>query len=433
MKGKKIGIIIIIVVIQLILFGCSKQKAVQSNTYVQDTDFQYQYYKEMLYGVDTVETDDGYYKLINDMIYYVDKESMKGIPLCGKADCLHDQETGKKRTECNAYVASKDGYLYHSGKKLYVLSEEWDSSMANTIDILYEISMDGTTKDVIYKASSNEGEIGQWMIHRGYFYFSIKKPDENDKEHIAIMRCPLKNTKKLETVCEMNDIYHGEVQYLGAYGNYLYIYNWGFNQDIDNDQTENWVKTLENRWMCYNTVTGEVKELFKEQKKEGSLTKAVQSITFWKDKILFCYYYVEDEKVESEEAKQMYLADLDGENVEKAFLKEDGWDRCTSDGTYLYEDNFMTKGVKEGKKTAQLKVYDTQGEQIDEMEMPVDYGTQMPAGGENCFLLSTIADNKIYIFYMDKTKIGSYKGQKEEVKYCYKAPYVEIGIVNEEE
>ena len=70
-----------------VLAACKEEKIRYEDTYVEGQDFQYRYFGNTYEnGISMAETEDGYYKLLDNYIYYVEKETMKAVPLCGKTD-----------------------------------------------------------------------------------------------------------------------------------------------------------------------------------------------------------------------------------------------------------------------------------------------------------------------------------------------------------
>lgn len=407
---KKVCFLLVTISI-LMLAGCGKEKIIYEDTYIQGQDFPYQYsgctYE---FGVSTVETEDGYYKLMNKFLYYIDKKTMKTTPLCGKTDCLHDKEKGKHLEECNAFVNSEDGYIYQYGDYMYFLSLEYNKTENAYENNLYRISMDASNREKVCKLK--EKKISLWMIHRGYVYYVTDK----DK-HNALMRFSLDDsTHKAETVTVLKNVYNADPSELIAYGNYVYFYTLGFNKDIKNDLSDNWTKTMANCWVCYNIKTGEVKELFPEQVRNGETVKIVQNIRFFKDKIITEYSYM-DKK--NEDGKSVYQFDLNGENKKKILELEDAMDCICADENYLYVYNSWRDSVADGKEKPQMLVYDKDLKKIDNMEMPISAYTHLSPGNKDCFLMGQEGEDTSAIVYIKKDKIGTYHGKKMEAAACY--------------
>ena len=419
---KQANYIACIMLVIIALSGCSREKIQYADTYISEQDMQYTHYQNAYgAGMNTVETEKGYYKLVNKFLYFIDKETMSTVPLCDKAECLHDQETPEKKQNCDAYTGSdENGQLFYDGTFLYVLRDVYDKEKNRYVKELWHISMDGTTKDRVYTFPEGE-EIFRWILHRGTVYYVTEEEGENEKLH-KVWKCfSLKDTKSVKTIDVFNDIYNGDVQTLQAYGNYVYLYILGFNEDIESDLTQKWTTTMENHWVCYNIVTGETKELFADQKEDGKTIKIIQSIHFWKDKLLAKYVYMDEKAQKSEEIGQIYQYQLDGSQKEKLLKAEDQYDKFCTDENYLYVYNFWRKSVDAGKEKPKMTVYDKQGNQVDEMEMPMNAYADMEGGSSDCFLWDMQTEEKMAIVYIDKSKIGTYQGKKMEAVGCYEA------------
>lgn len=413
-----------VVMVGVIFFsGCNRQKLKYEDTYIAGQDFPYMYYGSSYeFGVNTIETEDGYYKMVNQFIYYIDKNNMQTTPLCGKADCLHDQETAEKRNECNAYTNSNDGYLYQSGEYMYYMAHDYDKENDKWKMNLYQISMDGSERNIV--CTVKEQNIYLWLIHRGYVYYVTNEKGNDGKRHNALKRFAVEdNSHKVETIKVLDEIYNGQPDTLEAYGNYVYFYTLGYNEDIENDLSKNWTKTLANCWFCYNITTSEVKEIFTEQRENNDTVKIAQHIRFWQDKLLTMYSY-QDGK-EHEDEKVIYQYDLDGNNKKKLLTVEDSMDCFCADNNYLYVYNTWRDTVADGKEEAKMIVYDKDLKEIDQIGMPMSPYTHLAPGNNECFLANQESEDTIAIIYMDKSKIGSYQGKQMEARACYETKKVD--------
>lgn len=424
-----------------IVGGCNKQKIVYEDRYILGQDFQYMYYDEARFGIYTIETEEGYYKLLNSMIYYIEKDTMSVVPLCSKPNCLHDKDTKKKRKECNAYIDSDftGGFLGYYGNHLYALCEEFDEDERTYYYAIYQITMDGVTKNKVYTIKEeDELSISQWMVHRGYFYYAADQKGEDEKHHITIWRINLEKPSNSEEVCAMTKIYNGNVQYLGAYGNYVYFYNDGFNKDLTSYLTDDWLNIYENVWYCYNIVTGEVKELFQEQKENGTMVKIVQDINFWQDKLIIEYFpmsALDGKKTNNKEDCQVWQCDLNGENCKKLMVVGDVYDKVCAGENYIYVYNFWRKTLDSGEEKPKITVYDKEMKLVDEMEIEVNYTTDLTPGNDKYSFFDQVDEEEsvVRIGYIDKSDLGDYKGKKIDIHLLYEAKFVDESNTNTED
>ena len=412
---RKICFTIMFVCLVSFLGACENEKIVYEDTYIAGQDFQYMYYgNNYEFGLSMAETEEGYYKLWNNYIYFIEKDTKNTVPLCGKLDCLHEEEEGNSKKNCNAYVYSEDGYLYYFQNQLYVRGTKYDEENKNYYSVFYEISLDGSKKDII--CTIKEESINMWIVHRGKIYYTINKKMEDEKEHIVLKSIDLLNHNKKETLLSFEDIYSGTVQEIQAYGNYVYLYIDGFKQDITQDLSVDWAKNWVNRWICLDIRTGEEKELFTEQKEDGKVVKMVQTIRFWQDCLWYSYYNLSEEK---EEGTNVYTCNLDGTNKKEWMKLEDSNDCFTADEEYFYVYNTWRDGVVEGSEEPVMWIYDKNGKQIDTATIQVPACTHFAPGSKDSFWQMQTEEDVSMFLYLEKGKIGTHNGEDLKIKSCY--------------
>ncbi len=423
MKHKTLCLLCILSI--CVLFnGCGKNKIQYKDTYVPGQDFQYMYSGQTYeFGLSMAETDDAYYKLLDDYIYYVDKKNMKAVPLCGKSDCMHAKESSSHRTNCNAYIRSEDGYMNLYKDNLYVRTMEYDKEEQIHYSVFYAISLDGSRRNKVCEIKKDT--IGFWMIHRGRLYYTVK--DKN--EQISLKAIDLKKKASPKTVYCAKDIFNSDPAELLAYGNNIYLYIGGYSKKLDflsddNDddvsakerkqQKQEMWKNYENKWICYNITNQKVTELFSKQKDKDGVTRfLVQRIAFWQDKLYFSYSDLEKKKDDV-----IYESNLDGSN-EKKWKGMDKEAIFTTDTDYLYVYDTWSEAVEKGKNTPTMWVYDKNKKLVDTCKLPVGFCASLPPGSKQYFWYTGSGDTKDALVYMDKSKIGSLKGKKLQLDTCY--------------
>lgn len=422
--------------------GCGKDKIQYKDTYVSGQDFQYMYSgKTYEFGLSMAETDDAYYKLLDDYIYYVDKKSMKAVPLCGKSDCMHEKESSSHRTNCNAYIRSEDGYMNLYKDNLYVRTTERDKEEQIDYSVFYAISLDGSKRNKVCEIKKDT--IGFWLIHRGKLYYTVK--DKN--EQVSLKAIDLKKKTSPKTVyCEKN-IFNSDPEELLAYGNNIYLYIGGFSKKLDflsNDNDEGddvsikekkqqeqkmW-QNYENKWICYNITNQKATELFSKQKDKDGVTRfIVQRIAFRQDKLYFMYSDLEKKKDDV-----ICESNLDGSN-EKKWKDIDVNKNAifTIDTDYLYIYDTWSEAVEKGKKTPTMWVYDKNKKLVDTCKLPVGFCASLPPGSKQYFWYTESGDTKDALVYMDKSKIGSLKGKMLKLDTCYDIVRPTYDEITEEE
>lgn len=441
MKHKTLYLLCILSI--CVLFnGCGKDKIQYKDTYVSGQDFQYMYSgKTYEFGLSMAETDDAYYKLLDDYIYYVDKKSMKAVPLCGKSDCMHEKESSSHRTNCNAYIRSEDGYMNLYKDNLYVRTTERDEEEQIDYSVFYAISLDGSKRNKVCEIKKDT--IGFWLIHRGKLYYTVK--DKN--EQVSLKAIDLKKKTSPKTVyCEKN-IFNSDPEELLAYGNNIYLYIGGFSKKLDflsNDNDEGddvsikekkqqeqemW-QNYENKWICYNITNQKATELFSKQKDKDGVTRfIVQRIAFRQDKLYFMYSDLEKKKDDV-----ICESNLDGSN-EKKWKDIDVNKNAifTIDTDYLYIYDTWSEAVEKGKKTPTMWVYDKNKKLVDTCKLPVGFCASLPPGSKQYFWYTESGDTKDALVYMDKSKIGSLKGKMLKLDTCYDIVRPTYDEITEEE
>ena len=78
-----------------------------------DIDYQYYYSKFNGYTIPITKADNGYYLINNNFLYFIDQKNMKGIAVCNKPNCLHND-----KDECDAYCPVGNGISEDSCNKL---------------------------------------------------------------------------------------------------------------------------------------------------------------------------------------------------------------------------------------------------------------------------------------------------------------------------
>ncbi|MDE6419916.1 MAG: hypothetical protein K2K87_05230 [Lachnospiraceae bacterium] len=367
----------------------------------------------------------GYYFRQGEFVYYLDEGTGQLLPLCSKADCLHDRETDRERLEsCNAHMHfdefSNDfsgGMAYYNGY-LYCLTDNG----FNEETTLYRLSEDGSKKEQVYRWT--DVRVEEWIIHRGIFYYAEHTYTYDEEGEIQGL-FTLKSLNLTDAVREPKSIYALEeenVYYAGfnwyrAYGNYLYFIVSG-GEDEGADGLYPYEKTF-----IYDIVNDKVTELtYEGMPKEEDIVE----FTFWQDRIVFkpIIWDVNDMLGSYLRDGTVYIADLNGLNTEVLIENVPMGYNVISDGRYLYLTNaFMaTVGTRrlglinyDEEKT--FWVYDENLELVDSFVLPrgVEVFGYPPLGDEDWMLITYQDDNGGWgVLRFDKSKIGSCNGAEIE-------------------
>lgn len=80
----------LLVLLAAMLSGCGAGEA--ADTYLEGNDYQYMQWVNGMFFPKVQQTEDGCYFLYEGYLYYLDEQTDTILPLCNKADCLHEQE-----------------------------------------------------------------------------------------------------------------------------------------------------------------------------------------------------------------------------------------------------------------------------------------------------------------------------------------------------
>lgn len=117
--------------------------------------------------------------------FYYDSNQGKNVPLCSKANCLHDNDS------CDAYLTQEEGrgnYIWYQDKKLYRLDQDRSSKVVN----LMQMNPDGSdlkSVGMLWKGYNEkvEGSFSteywrKFVLHKGYLYYCYQSSMTNDLE-----------------------------------------------------------------------------------------------------------------------------------------------------------------------------------------------------------------------------------------------------------
>ena len=226
---KKILACLLMLVMVTGLVSCQNRKQFLEDTYVEGQDQAYMYLDLVHATQEVAETEDGYYFLISNRLFFVDKTTLQMIPLCNKPDCLHEKETDTQKTwKCNAYFFSGyHGFISYWNGNLYIMVEYNQEGNKLPHGGLIKVSKDGTKRTLVFEPQE---EASIFVLHRGVFYYSSETYDRGLNANYNIHAVDLQNGGKDEI------LYHGEkesgsIQDMLCYGNHLY-----FREDFSDEE-----------------------------------------------------------------------------------------------------------------------------------------------------------------------------------------------------
>lgn len=296
-----------------LLVSCGKtEQKDYGNSYVPEYDVQ-----NFSGTQDAVFLGGGFYvKNEADMITFIDCESGKAAPLCGKPNCSHEDETCNAFFEGSSYIGAYDGYLYI----IAVGNDEKDGR------ILYRVSPDGSERKEIRKLYSVEEEENvalslDFAIHRGSAYMITNWVEMSRKEREQVWyRMPLEEGEEKTELYRIKG-YSPIINMVDFDGNYIYACA-SYWEDED-------LKKKVERTLRFDIRTDEITEI--NIPEESFMVAAVQGIVYYanhaEDKTdLFCI------RGDESQAEKIY-------EWEHPELPSDGIFTIYKDKRYLYLEN----------------------------------------------------------------------------------------------
>ena len=396
--------------------GCTKKLP---DTYVSESDYQYYQltaagnYRKLTYS------EDGCYLYHERFVYHYDQEKEMIMPLCSKANCLHDAETDEeKRKQCNAYLpdmsdAEQGISVFGDDQYVYLVYAGYDSGNTSSRfrDKVYRISKDGSNRDLLISLD----QAAYPILHRGFLYYYSESYDPDIKEgsidsDYSVRRISVNRKKpKEEIIFSLPEgAQPGGIGNIIAYGNHVYF---TYDYTMTSEGKDSYISEL----YIYDTETRKT-DVMNVPKSDGS---AANILGIFNDRLWFWTY---DSTIPEPEAfhkkTTAFTTDLKGEDLrETAFEVEQGW-RLASDGKYLYTNNALI--VAFGDESQKLyQVYDHALMPLDTFTLPesVSFAVDMPVGNQyHQFLLFDDGDSW-GLDVWDKSSIGSLNGAAFEQKH----------------
>lgn len=424
MKLARIGAAMLIGILSLA--GCGKEGLPDS--YVDGSDFQYMQAAQVDFWFPVQKGRDGYYFLQNGFVYYYDQVSDTLLPLCNKAECLHDMEPDETRMKnCNGYINSiyggddldTTGIFYCNGYVYYVVADDGSKRMG-----LYRVADDGSGRECVYSWPEGTGVFANWIVHRDVMYYSARIYEMGDDAEIATDRFEVFSLDLTDRFAEPESIYTTEediqvweVAEFCAYGNHVYFRPQGTYRQSEEDGDERLFQT------SYEYDT-EKKTVSAIPLPDGITEEQgrVDVCTFWEGRLLFKIY---SEDKELTDTTDVYIADLDGSNA-SVFMEDVVQGKCMqTDGKYVYLSNGMVFWDLVAQNLRPMppltfEAYDGDGRLVDTFlhPHPGSFISARPVGdGGGMYNLTWSREEKeLQLLSYDKSEIGSIGGAEIPVK-----------------
>jgi len=338
MKRRRFISFVFVLILCFGMSGCGKEKKTTA-----PNKFQSDYME--VWGGTTVE--EGDFRVINGLLYYIDFETMEGIPICNKPNCRHISWKEDRNTKCDAANIDISTVFPYEGK-LYgfrSLSDGGSELVVSDLD-----GGDWKSKGMFITAE----EIFQGGVVVGNQMFFLKDVVVRPEDHITEMRtdtvmCVLNfDTMELKELRREKGVF--SIQFLGGTKDYQ-IYSVQEDNGIkcyqfDYDEEESKEISLKNRTQSvvkadetgfyynsgidypsavyrYHFETGENEVFVSKEEAKAAYGKDVFSLSLWdvrEEGILFKIWYGEDQRLFLKEADSGKLRQL---SLSEELLKED--------------------------------------------------------------------------------------------------------------
>lgn len=413
---KTIAFVFTVILLVSVLCGCNDKENTYGSAFNYKTD--YQYYYNTLGGctLPITKSETGYYFFLqNRFLYYLDKESMQATPLCNKVNCLHND-----RDECSAYfntfqvpstIAGANIVQYYEDS-LYMLLREEDQYGALLSNSLYKVSLDGTTREHLI---TFEDYANNWIIHRGYLYFSqVKYSDEikdfTTYDSVSIKRLPINDLES-----EPMEIFNTKNYYESVYGDYPFTaygdYLLLVVRPISSEDIKTYEQTQElnaipfDYFYSINTQTLKIHQINTEEKE-------MSAPVFYNDKLLYTIIDGDDRK------SRYYTSDLDGNN-EMFFKDMEYGDFISPNGEQIYLYN-TRRAFEGGNVNDEISMLDSDFEVESTFKMPFKHMfVNIPQDPESFILIMQTSNTTEEVYYIDKSKLNNLNGEEAEYKVVY--------------
>lgn len=405
-------LVLIVFTVVMVFFGCGENNIGDYDTIAKDY-YDYTTDSQLVNSLSTwnsniAKSEYGYYILIGKRIYYIEKETMTAVPLCGKPNCMHID------ANCNAYVGAVDSICY-SNDYIYFVSVAGDDQDFEGA-YLTKMSVDGSQKENILYMDIYPTD---WIIHRGFFYYSIKKYRFNEYtklEDINYADCYILRYSTEKSDDESESIYYADeiekdaqILNLVAYGNNLYFELYGMARD---------------------NKSVEVRKSVKMNLKDYSVSEMLSPTGYSLSQPMYLDGMLVFSSGEKNEDKYLYYkTDFNGCNPEYFFETYEG-ENIVCDGKYLYVDNYYTLSMPHlfpeddpvNRDVRYITAYDSKLNKIDEFSLGGGSATtwHLFPVDDQLFLFGGESDSGDVIFYYDKNELGTIDGGLWEKTISYR-------------
>lgn len=212
------------------------------------------------YGmVQYCESEDAYYLVDSQFLYYLDKKTLSKWALCYKPECTHDD------ADCGAYIGFCEAIAVYDGR-LWWLSDDfkYDGRYTESNFNVYSSALDGTDRRLEFETDAAERSKDiktnssgcTAYFHRGYLYIYYSRENVENAvpvDYIYLLRTPLSGDGKTEEIlCERFENLSADMKIIPLGKSIYFTIHLQNNPDAVGD--ENW--SIADGAYRYDTKTG---------------------------------------------------------------------------------------------------------------------------------------------------------------------------------
>ena len=280
----------------------------------------------------------------------------------------------------------------------------------------YKVSLDGVTREKLIEFDHG---LSAWLVHRGYFYYTVEKYSEeidsfNVFDSFSIKRLPLDDFDAEPTEIFNSKNYCDNVDStnrLIAYGDYVYTSADPIPQETLDEFLETGklvVGASEHKIFSINTKDLTVNQLTNP---DGE----VNSPGFYNGKLLYSIGNSDENS-----KLRYYTSELDGSNP--VFLKEmelGDYLFCNENQSYL-ENSWKNLVNEVSVDYEELKMLDHNLNVISSFKVPFKYAIRSIAQDSDYFIVfQSIGNSDTEVYCVDKSKLDKMNGEEVEYKTVY--------------
>ena len=403
-RTRFIKTILLFVCICLVCSSCGREKDL-GDDYIPGEDSQYMFHAQGL-NTKIAATEDGYYLLIHNYIFYADKDTMKTTVLCNKPDCAHEKEMDPEKVlNCNAFMGSGflHGFLSLYKDRLYVFSD-YDNAQQKELPQLVSISLDGSNRQTEFLLPP---ETMSMTLHRGYFYYVQMDFSDGSVATSRIMLHKLGKSQTQEECIYTSELPDGKIQDLLCRGNQLYFEEYG---ELEN--------MFVSREFCYNIISEKAKRILSE---DDLIRPGYPKIS--SDRLYFELF----QGGNNDYTDFLYHStDLQGNDMREEFLAP-SLDSSCLDQNYVY-GCYPGTGPEDLPEIARVDFYDHSGNLKDSVEFPNARRTIRFAPGDDRYIFLQYDDDTYTYVDLIEKEIGS-KNIKPISFFKMETSYINKGVL----